>query len=108
MRGNGNDPRVIKTIYTPLPSDKPGYPNHYIVFDEVIWKMLYQYPSSLCRDMTAPRDHMISSLKAYFQLPPSQRREQAAWLINEIEDEMKSLGADDENLAIVVFHLYFA
>ncbi|TVY48329.1 Cholesterol 7-alpha-monooxygenase [Lachnellula occidentalis] len=86
----------------------PDYPTAYIVFDEVIWKMLYQYPSFLCRDMTAPRDKMMASLKAYFQIPQSQRREQAAWIINAMEDEMRDLGVDDENLAIMVFHLYFA
>lgn len=86
----------------------PSYPNAYIVFDEVVWKMLYQYPSFLCRDMTAPRDQMMASLKAYFQLPRNQRRDQAAWIINNMEDEMRSIGVDDENIAIMVFHLYFA
>lgn len=201
MRTNGNDERTIKTVYSPLPSDKPGFPNpeglslgvlaqrmhvlqlhpgdnmavlqrkardwinrqldfnnltkacnysssqnashmilplyewtsdffvrlgqyvyfgdvldtvdpsyatSYIVFDEVIWKMLYQYPNLLCRDMTAPRDKMIASLKAYFQIPRHQRRGQAAWIINAMEDEFRALGVDDENLAIMVFHLYFA
>lgn len=86
----------------------PNYATSYVVFDEVIWKMLYQYPAFLCRDMTAPRDQMMASLKAYFQVPPQQRRPQAAWIINAIEDEMRAIGVDDENLAIVVFHLYFA
>ncbi|KAI1211123.1 putative cytochrome p450 [Annulohypoxylon truncatum] len=86
----------------------PDYATAYVVFDEVIWKMLYQYPSFLCRDMTKPRDHMMASLKAYFQIPPNQRRDQAAWIINAMEDEMRSLGVDDENLAVMIFHLYFA
>lgn len=86
----------------------PNYADSYIVFDEVIWKMLYQYPAMFCRDMTAPRDQMIASLKAYFQIPPNRRREQAAWIINAMEDEMRAIGVDDGNLAIVVFHLYFA
>jgi hypothetical protein len=86
----------------------PNYPTAYIAFDEVIWKMLYQYPAILCRDMTGPRDQMMASLKAYFQIPQNQRRDQAAWIINAMEDEMRALGVDDENLAIMVFHLYFA
>ncbi|KAK3937347.1 cytochrome P450 [Diplogelasinospora grovesii] len=187
MRCNGNDETTIKTVYSPLPSDKAGFPNpeglslgvlaqrmhvhqlhpgenmlvlqnkvrdwinrqlnldvlvkeckyspsrtstriqlplyewtsdyfvrlgQYVYFgdvlDRVIWKMLYQYPSFLCRDMTAPRDRMMASLKAYFQIPPNERRDQAAWIINAMEDEMRALGVDDENLAIMVFHLYFA
>ncbi|KAI2610572.1 putative cytochrome p450 [Hypoxylon sp. NC1633] len=86
----------------------PAYATAYVVFDEVIWKMLYQYPAFLCRDMIAPRDQMIASLKSYFQIPQDQRRDQAAWIINAMEDEMRAIGVDDENLAIVVFHLYFA
>ncbi|KAK3689100.1 putative cytochrome P450 [Podospora appendiculata] len=86
----------------------PTYPQSYMVFDELLWKMLYQYPALLCRDMTNPRDRMMASLRAYFQLPPSERRDQAAWIINTMEDEMKAIGVDDENLAIIVFHLYFA
>ncbi|KAI0410866.1 putative cytochrome p450 [Xylaria grammica] len=86
----------------------PNYAASYIVFDEVIWKMLYQYPSFLCQDMIAPRDRMMASLKAYFQIPPEQRRGEAAWIINAMEDEMRAIGVDNGNLAIVVFHLYFA
>ncbi|KAK4186804.1 cytochrome P450 [Podospora australis] len=86
----------------------PQYPDAYVVFDELIWKMLYQYPKFLCRDLTAPRDQMIASLERYYQLPPDQRRDQAAWMINAIEDEIRAIGVDDANLAIVVFHLYFA
>ena len=86
----------------------PAYQDSYIVFDEVIWKMLYQYPAFLCRDMTAPRDRMMASLKRYFQLPREQRRDQAAWIINAMEDEMRAIGVDDDSLAIIVFHLYFA
>ncbi|KAL9083517.1 MAG: hypothetical protein Q9165_008498 [Trypethelium subeluteriae] len=81
----------------------PSYATAYVVFDEVIWKMLYQYPAFLCRDMTAPRDQMMASLKAYFQIPQSQRREQAAWIINAMEDEMRAIGVDDENLAVTSF-----
>jgi hypothetical protein len=86
----------------------PDCATDYIVFDEVIWKMLYGYPSFLCRDMIVPRNRMMASLKAYFQLPSAHRRDQAAWIINAMEDEMRAIGVDDENLAIVVFHLYFA
>ncbi|KAI1850164.1 hypothetical protein JX266_004543 [Neoarthrinium moseri] len=86
----------------------PNYAPNYITFDEVIWKMLYQYPDFLCRDITTPRAHMISSLKSYFQIPQSERRQEAAWIINAMEDEIRALGVDDENLAIMVFHLYFA
>lgn len=86
----------------------PKYPDAYITFDEVVWKMLYQYPKFLCNDMTAPRDQMMASMTAYFRLPKEKRRDQAAWIINAMEDEMRAIGVDDENIAIMIFHLYFA
>lgn len=81
----------------------PNYPDAYIIFDEVIWKMLYQYPDFLCRDMTGPRDQMMASLNAYFKLPPSQRRDQAAWIINAMEDESKSYPDSSYLYAIVLY-----
>ncbi|KAI2626816.1 putative cytochrome p450 [Xylaria nigripes] len=86
----------------------PNYPTAFIVFDEVIWKVLYQYPALLCRDLTAPRDEMIRALTAYFQVPKAERADDAAWIVNAMEDEMRGAGMDDRNIAIMIFHLYFA
>ncbi|KAK8066137.1 hypothetical protein PG997_012884 [Apiospora hydei] len=73
----------------------PTLTDDFFVFDELIWKMLYQYPSFLSHDMSRPRTRIIASLKQYFQAP---RR----------NGEMRALGIDDEDLAVLVFHLYFA
>ncbi|KAJ4291703.1 hypothetical protein N0V90_009598 [Kalmusia sp. IMI 367209] len=86
----------------------PMLPDSFLLFDELIWKMLYQYPGFLSRDMSVPRTRIIASLKKYFQMPRDQRSDGTAWLINAMEDEMRSLGIDDDNLAVLVFHLYFA
>ncbi|KAI3328325.1 putative cytochrome p450 [Ustulina deusta] len=86
----------------------PELPAAFLEFDERIWKMLYSYPRFLSRDMSKPRSRVIHSLKKYFEVPKSQRKEKAAWLINAMEDEVTALGIDDNNLAVVVFHLYFA
>ncbi|KAH8201206.1 hypothetical protein TruAng_004596 [Truncatella angustata] len=86
----------------------PGLPEAFLVFDELIWKMLYQYPSFASHDMSWPRAQVIASLKKYFQTPQSQRRDGAAWLVNTLEDEMRALGVDDDNLAVVIFHIYLA
>ncbi|KAI0506259.1 putative cytochrome p450 [Xylaria bambusicola] len=102
--------RLGQHVYFGDPLDRvdPGYPAAFIVFDEVIWKMLYQYPAILCRDMTAPRDQMIRALTAYFKIPKAERVDHAAWIINAMEDEMRGAGMDDRNIAIMIFHLYFA
>ncbi|OTA91112.1 hypothetical protein M434DRAFT_33033 [Hypoxylon sp. CO27-5] len=86
----------------------PGLPAAFLEFDEVIWKMLYQYPSFLSHDMSKPRPLIIVALKRYFKIPRDKRANGATWLINSMEDEAKAPGIDDDNLALVLFHLYFA
>jgi hypothetical protein len=86
----------------------PTLPEVFFEFDELIFKMLYQFPSFLSHDMSKPRAQVIASLKKYFQVPQSKRRNSAAWLISAMEDEMRALGVDDDNLAVVIFHLYLA
>ncbi|KAI1173441.1 putative cytochrome p450 [Nemania sp. FL0916] len=86
----------------------PELPAAFLAFDELIWKMLYQYPSFMSSDMTKPRAQVIASLNKYFQVPQKERSHGTAWLINAMEDEMRAIGVHDENLAVVVFHLYLA
>jgi hypothetical protein len=86
----------------------PTLPDAFLIFDEVIWKMLYQYPEFLSHDMSRARAKVIASLKIYFEIPQCERNNGTAWLINAMEDEMRALGVDNDNLAVLIFHLYFA
>lgn len=86
----------------------PSLPDAFLIFDELIWKMLYQYPKFLSHDMSIPRAQVIASLKKYFEVPQRKRSNGSAWLINAMENEMRALGVDDDNLAVLIFHLYFA
>ncbi|KID66300.1 Cytochrome P450, partial [Metarhizium hybridum] len=85
----------------------PTLPSAFFLFDELIWKMLYQYPGFLSLDMSVPRARVIASLDKYLQVP-QERAGDAAWLVNAMEDEMRAVGVQGENLAIVIFHLYLA
>ncbi|CAG8959243.1 hypothetical protein HYFRA_00012601 [Hymenoscyphus fraxineus] len=86
----------------------PKLPDAFLIFDEVIWKMLYQYPEFLSHDMSRARAQVTASLKKYFEIPQSERSNGTAWLITSMEDEMRALGVDNDNLAVLIFHLYFA
>ncbi|KAH0592041.1 hypothetical protein MHUMG1_10252 [Metarhizium humberi] len=79
----------------------------FFLFDELIWKMLYQYPGFLSSDMSVPRARVIASLDKYLQVP-QERAGDAAWLVNAMEDQMRAVGVQGEILAIVLFHLYLA
>ncbi|RYP21122.1 hypothetical protein DL765_002411 [Monosporascus sp. GIB2] len=86
----------------------PVLPAAFLTFDELIWKMLYRYPGFLSTDMTTARNQVISSLNKYFQIPQSEREGDIVWLVTAMEDEMRAIGVEGENLAVVVFHLYLA
>ncbi|KAG8420755.1 hypothetical protein J3458_002686 [Metarhizium acridum] len=86
----------------------PTLPSTFLLFDELIWKMLYQYPGFLSSDMSVPRARVIASLDKYLQVPQKERTGGAAWLVNAMEDEMRAVGVKGENLAVVLFHLYLA
>lgn len=86
----------------------PDLPAAFLTFDELIWKMLYRYPSFLSTDMTTARNQVIHSLDKYFRVPQSERKGEIAWLVTAMEDEMRAIGVEGENLAVVVFHLYLA
>lgn len=86
----------------------PDLPMNFFKFDELIWKMLYQYPTYMSSDMITSRTQVIGSLQKYFETPQAQRSNDTAWLTNVMEIEMRALGLNDFNLAVVMFHLYLA
>ncbi|QLI73895.1 uncharacterized protein G6M90_00g105150 [Metarhizium brunneum] len=51
----------------------PTLPSVFLLFDELIWKMLYQYPGFLSSDMSVPRARVIASLDKYLQVPQKER-----------------------------------
>lgn len=86
---------------------KPDVHRSFLVFDELIWKILYQYPGFLSRDMAAGRSEVVAALAKYLRMPKGDRSD-AAWIISAMEDEMASLGVGVEDMAIIIFHLYIA
>lgn len=90
-----------------LSRTNPQVPGDFLIFDELIWKVLYQYPGFLSQDMARARARVVAALSQYFQTPTAER-EDAAWLIRAMEDEMRALGVEVEDMAIIIFHLYIA
>ncbi|KAK8079210.1 Cytochrome P450 [Apiospora phragmitis] len=85
----------------------PGATRAFLVFDELIWKVLYHYPSFLSRDMAAGRAEVVDGLCKYLRTPKEERSD-ATWLISAMEDEMRALGVGVEDMAIIIFHLYIS
>ncbi|KAK7959419.1 uncharacterized protein PG986_004273 [Apiospora aurea] len=85
----------------------PGATRAFLVFDELIWKVLYHYPSFLSRDMAAGRAEVVDGLCKYLRTPKEEWSD-ATWLISAMEDEMRALGVGVEDMAIIIFHLYIS
>ncbi|TGJ78266.1 hypothetical protein E0Z10_g10500 [Xylaria hypoxylon] len=85
----------------------PNLTDAFVVFDELSYQVIYQYPTSLSRKMRASRDRVLSGLKQYLQLPQDQRNEDA-WFVKAMEEEMRAINMSAEDMAIATMTIYWA
>lgn len=86
----------------------PDLAQDFLVFDELGWQVLYQYPSFLSRKMARARSQVQRTFERYLQIPPDRRAEGGAvWLINAMETEARALGVGDDDIAILLFNIYW-
>jgi hypothetical protein len=78
----------------------------FIVFDELSWQVLYQYPSFLAREMKTARDRIQRALLKYIQIPQAQRTGDA-WFTKAMENEMRALGISEEDIATMLVTIYW-
>lgn len=84
----------------------PTLTRTFVVFDELSWQVLYQYPDFLAREMKAARDKIQSALKAYIQIPQSQRSGDA-WFTKAMENEMRVLDISEDDIATMLVTIYW-
>ncbi|KAK3303785.1 putative cytochrome p450, partial [Chaetomium strumarium] len=84
----------------------PELTSVFIVFDELSWQVLYQYPSFLAREMKAARDRIQRALLKYIQIPQAQRTGDA-WFTKAMENEMRALGISEEDIATMLVTIYW-
>ena len=89
-----------------LASIDPELTKVFIVFDELSWQVLYQYPNFLAREMRAARDRLQRAIKRYIQTPQDQRTGDA-WFTKAMENEMRALGIDDDDIATMMVTIYW-
>ncbi|KAK8127348.1 cytochrome p450 [Apiospora sp. TS-2023a] len=85
----------------------PTLTDAFLVFDELSYQVIYQYPTFLARKMQAARRRVLSGLKRYLQLPQDQR-EDDAWFVKAMETEMRALNMSDDDMAIATMTIYWA
>ncbi|KAL9057243.1 MAG: hypothetical protein Q9162_002447 [Coniocarpon cinnabarinum] len=84
----------------------PDLLDHFCEFDEKSWKLTYKVPTVFSKDMHAARRQAHESLIRYFELP-REERDDAAWVIKTIEDEMRALGIGSEDIAANLSMFYW-
>ncbi|KAI1841566.1 hypothetical protein JX265_004704 [Neoarthrinium moseri] len=85
----------------------PNLTDDFIIFDELSYQVIYQYPYFLAKKMRASRDRILQAFKKYLEIP-HERREGAAWFVNASEEEMNYLHLSDEDKAIAIMTIYWA
>ncbi|KAI0859747.1 cytochrome P450 [Xylaria cubensis] len=84
----------------------PHLHHAFILFDELSYQILYQYPGFLAGKMRAAKARVQHAMSAFLQLPSSGRSRQA-WFTQAFESECRALGIDSEQIAIMFFTVYW-
>ncbi|KAI1633645.1 putative cytochrome p450 [Biscogniauxia mediterranea] len=86
----------------------PTLASDFLAFDDLGWQVLYQYPGFLSREMSAARTKVQHTFREYLKVPQSQRSAGGAiWLINAMEDEARALGVSTDDIAVLLFNIYW-
>ena len=78
----------------------------FLEFDDLTWQVLYEYPKILARTMIKAKSKVIAGLERYFTLPTDQRGD-AAWFTPAMEKEMRNLGFDTHDVAVMMMTIYW-
>ncbi|KAI0118649.1 cytochrome P450 [Nemania sp. FL0031] len=84
-----------------------GLTDAFIIFDELSYQVIYQYPRFLAAKMLASRDRVLKGLEKYLQLPRQERSEDA-WFVGAMEDEMRAIGMNAKDMSIASMTIYWA
>ena len=77
---------------------EPHIARLYQKWEDDSWKVVFNYPHFLTKDLHAARLQAIKSLIRYFKLP-LDRRTNMAWLMGTMDSELKSLDFNDTDRA---------
>ena len=84
----------------------PDLTSAFKTFDVLSWQVLYQYPRILSGTMYAAKAKIRTAIEKYFSAP-LERRQDAAWMILELERDMKRVDVSAQDKALFFFQLYW-
>ena len=85
---------------------EPEMTSHFMEFDYLAWQVLYQYPSFLCGKMLKAKASMQAAFENYFSTS-TEKRSGAAWMIMELEKDMRRLDMSLHDMSLISFQLYW-
>ena len=84
----------------------PDFVTPYSSFEDCAWKMFYGYPRFLAQDLHSPASRLFSTMTRFFNIPASERKDMAP-AFQTIEAEMRNLGLQSRDIAIMSFLLFW-
>ena len=78
----------------------------FLAFDELTWQVLFQYPRILARKMIRAKDKVIAGLERYFEVSV-EARGNIAWFTKAMEVEMRNVGLDTHEIAVMMMTIYW-
>jgi hypothetical protein len=79
----------------------------FYVLDLGIWKLIYNYPQWMCKDVYLAKDRLVAAMTKHFERPQSERLGET-WFNQALEDEQRQIGLSSEEIAATVLIVYFA
>lgn len=77
---------------------EPDLMDIFVTFDNESWKLNFQLPYFMARDMHQAKDKIIANFKRYLATPRDQRSG-AAWFLQTLESEFRRLEIRDSDMA---------
>ena len=85
----------------------PGLPETFCNFDDDHWMMLYKMPRLLAGHVYSSQQKVKEDFIKYLTVAKSERAGEA-WLVEQMEDGMRTLGIDEEEMATQFFLVYWS
>lgn len=77
---------------------EPDFGRTFVIFDDLNWQFILQYPGFLSREMTTARNKMIKALTIYFERPLEARSDATSFVLS-LEKEMRAQSLSDKDIA---------
>lgn len=92
---------------TKLFENSPSFLSSYQQFEDDSWKVFFNYPRFMAKDLHRIKDKALDDLVTYFALPTEQRPG-LAWIFQTLDSELKGLGINPRDRAGIVMMITWA